>query len=636
MNIIDSLVVALSLDSTAFKQGSKDVDKSLKDTKENADRAAKEMEAKGKVAAQFFGQIRNQVIALAAVFTAGAGLKSFVESVTTADAAVGRTARNIGMTTEALTAWQGVAERAGGSAAGIAGSMQGLSQQFQQLALTGQSAVVPYFRAIGVALIDAQGKMRPMSDILLDLSDKFSKMDPQRAQALGRGMGLDEGTVNVLLHHRQELEALLEAQHKIGHANDADSAAAAKREYAYKALSQASTDLGRKLLTALTPAISVVIRGLTAMAEWFAKHPAVFTAFAATLGIVATAVTAALTMMSVKGFLGLAAAMFKIPPAAAAASASMELAAAKSGAGLLTMLGALAKGTALVAAAGAVGYAIGTAIYTAIEETPLADHIGRWIAKGLALFGNEDAKAALAAEDQSKAGQRTASGKVGPATASTAPRTTEQQRVQAEADVQKFMGMGWTRAQATGIAANLQRESGGNEKAVGDNGQAYGLAQWHKDRQLAFEKWAGKNIREASRDEQLAFVNFELREGSERRAGMNLMRARDAGSAASVVSRMYERPADTEGEASKRAGLAVSLLQPGPKLDPALQTGAAAAVASNTTNTTTSSQSHTETTIGQVNVTLPNATDAQSVAQGLGPALKKNFSLTAQANYGLS
>lgn len=755
-SIIDSLVVLLNLDSSAFKQGSKDVDKSLKDTKDNAGRTAKELEAKGKVAAQFFGQIRNQVIALAAVFTAGAGLKSFVENVTTADAAVGRTARNIGMTTEALTAWQGVAERAGGTATGIAGSMQGLSQQFQQLALTGQSAVVPYFRAVGVALIDASGKMRSMDSIFDDLADKFHGMDPARAQALGRGMGIDEGTINVLMLGSAALKTLRAEQEKLGRANAADAAAAAKRQSQYRALTQASEDLGRKLLTALTPAISAVVRGLTGMAEWFSAHPNIFGAFVAVVGVAAAALTVALNVLAFRGFMGLVSAMFKVPAAAAAASAGMETAAAASSSSLLRMLGGLAKGAALLAAAGAVGYAIGTAIYTAIESTPLADRIGRWIAKSLALFGNEEAKAALAAEERSKIAARTAKGKVhqdperftlglppqrdrdkqpaaatgaspappraqpaqrradaeaddrvdtsydlamidrigrwivkgfaalgeiqvrgiqaverrsGPAAArqaapgyAPAAVPSAKQRAQAEYDIQKFIGMGWTRAQAAGLAANLQRESAGNEKAVGDNGQAFGLAQWHKDRQLAFEKWAGKSMRESNRDEQLAFVNYELREGSERKAGINLMRARDPASAAAVVSRQYERPADTEGEAAKRASIAVSLtmpntappvtyaqqqpvravaplttlLQPGPKLDPAMQAGAAAAVASNTTNNTTSSQSHTETTIGQVNVTLPAATDAQSVAQGLGPALKKNFSLTAQANYGLS
>jgi hypothetical protein len=232
--------------------------------------------------------------------------------------------------------------------------------------------------------------------------------------------------------------------------------------------------------------------------------------------------------------------------------------------GLLAKIGALAGSAGLVAAAGAAGYAIGTAIYKGIEDTKLGDKIGRFVTVTLAALGDKEAQSTLEAELNAKAGLGgPAPGKraTPPAAASAAPPALA--KVQAEADIQKLIGMGWTRAQATGIAANIQRESGGNEKAVGDKGQAFGLAQWHPDRQAAFQQWAGKNIRESNRDEQLAFINYELRHG-EKGAGDALSRARDAGQAAAIMSQQYERPADAAGEAAKRAALAVALAQPGP------------------------------------------------------------------------
>lgn len=51
-----------------------------------------------------------------------------------------------------------------------------------------------------------------------------------------------------------------------------------------------------------------------------------------------------------------------------------------------------------VMAAGAAGYGIGTVISNQIEGTAVSDKIGETIAKTLALFGNEDAKAAVAAQ----------------------------------------------------------------------------------------------------------------------------------------------------------------------------------------------------------------------------------------------
>jgi hypothetical protein len=110
------------------------------------------------------------------------------------------------------------------------------------------------------------------------------------------------------------------------------------------------------------------------------------------------------------------------------------------------------------------------------------------------------------------------------------------------ATVDFFMKKGWTREQAEGIAANLEQESGFNAGAEGDGGNAYGLAQWHKDRQDDFAKRYGKDIRKSTAAEQLEFVNHELTSGNEKAAGNSLSTANSAYDAAGIVSRQYERP----------------------------------------------------------------------------------------------
>ena len=127
--------------------------------------------------------------------------------------------------------------------------------------------------------------------------------------------------------------------------------------------------------------------------------------------------------------------------------------------------------------------------------------------------------------------------------------------------VSKLMEYGWTKEQAIGIAANLKNESGYNPNAVGDNGQAYGIAQWHPDRQAAFRRYAGKDIRQSTLDEQLGFVNYELTIGAERQAGALLKASTNARQSADVVSRYYERPAAADFEAAKRGETAVHIAQ---------------------------------------------------------------------------
>lgn len=119
-----------------------------------------------------------------------------------------------------------------------------------------------------------------------------------------------------------------------------------------------------------------------------------------------------------------------------------------------------------------------------------------------------------------------------------------------------FVDQGWTKEQAAGIVANLQAESNLRHGAVGDGGLAYGVAQWHPDRQANFKRWAGKDIRESTLQEQLAFVHYELTEGEEQRAGRRLRGASTAEEAGSIVSTDYERPKHRNLEARKRAGMA--------------------------------------------------------------------------------
>jgi hypothetical protein len=133
-----------------------------------------------------------------------------------------------------------------------------------------------------------------------------------------------------------------------------------------------------------------------------------------------------------------------------------------------------------------------------------------------------------------------------------------------------FVAQGWTLAQAAGIVANLEAESGLHPDAVGDGGRAYGIAQWHPDRQAIFAGMMGEPVQGSSFEDQLYFVHAEL-QGAEKRAGDALAACTTAAEAGACVSKLYERPADREGEAAKRAALAERIFQ---AYDGAAQDGA--------------------------------------------------------------
>jgi len=147
-------------------------------------------------------------------------------------------------------------------------------------------------------------------------------------------------------------------------------------------------------------------------------------------------------------------------------------------------------------------------------------------------------------------------GIVGPQTwaALGVPPDTEEQRIK-EA-IAFFRKQGWSCEQAIGIVANLDAESGMDPNIQqGGGGPGYGLAQWEGARQLDFQQWAHHSIHGSSFEEQLGFVHYELTH-TESRAGTALKRTRTADDAAEVVTRDYERPADTAGAVVRRRRLA--------------------------------------------------------------------------------
>ncbi|HIC7208541.1 phage tail tip lysozyme [Burkholderia stabilis] len=123
--------------------------------------------------------------------------------------------------------------------------------------------------------------------------------------------------------------------------------------------------------------------------------------------------------------------------------------------------------------------------------------------------------------------------------------------------VEWYVNHGLSRERAIGMVANASRESGLDERAVGDNGKAVGLYQWHPDRQALYEKTFGRPLALASREEQMGFSLWEL-QNNERAAGRALMASTTVDDSAATISRLYERPNDP-GEADVRAGIARGL-----------------------------------------------------------------------------
>lgn len=229
--VIDQLVVKLSLDDVEFQKGEKRVAAGLTDTKKKTENVGKNIAADGKKGAEFFGQLEKAALKFFAVLTTGRGLADFTRTVIATGAAFDRASKNLGVGADTLSRWAGAVRQSGGTTESFLGTMQGLSQSLTELKLTGNTGILPYLQALGVSVADTNGKAKPLEQILGDIGEKLNAL-PNRQDAfnIGRNLGIDDGTINLLLKGRTEVERLLASQ-KAYSAADAESARKAQERW---------------------------------------------------------------------------------------------------------------------------------------------------------------------------------------------------------------------------------------------------------------------------------------------------------------------------------------------------------------------------------------------------------------------
>ena len=116
-----------------------------------------------------------------------------------------------------------------------------------------------------------------------------------------------------------------------------------------------------------------------------------------------------------------------------------------------------------------------------------------------------------------------------------------------------LMGLGYSKANASGIAGNLYTESKYDPQALGDNGTSFGLAQWHKSRWDALKSWCNeRNLDINSFEVQLRFIDWELN-NTEKRAKRELLSKTTPSESAFAFAKYYERPQVIVNERMQKA-----------------------------------------------------------------------------------
>lgn len=305
--VIDTLFMELGIDSSKFSREAKQAVSKLDDMTEAFEKAeaktgksgkgldkhaekVKQNVKQAKNLTEAMGKVAKGAAALFALVTGSNALDKLIREAAEANVQLDNLSRNIGMSRNQLQAWGGMAEMAGGSAEGMKGSLAGLSMGITRLTTMGDTSMVPFFNAFGVALLNADGKARDLDSIMLDLSDRFSKMDRVQAYNLAKSMGLDDGTINTLMLGRAEMEKMLEMQRNLYRSGEKEIAVSRELTRSRAYLNQQWDALKNMLADALAPHLLRLVKLVSSFADYLMRNENtmkhVFEGVAFVLGVV--------------------------------------------------------------------------------------------------------------------------------------------------------------------------------------------------------------------------------------------------------------------------------------------------------------------------------------------------------------
>jgi hypothetical protein len=289
--VIDALVVSLGLDSSKFMQGQKESTEVLKKFGDQSEKTNKKAIDDTKKLGENFDKVKNAVIGLAAVVIGFNGLKDFVSSMVTSNAALGRNSAMLNMSARDLDAWGAAIETVGGTAQGFQQSMQNIEGGLQKfrMGMGGEETVTALAR-LGV---QAKNGTVSMTDLSAALVRVKNAQGAQAAMALGQQLGLDQGTFQLLLQGPQAVQALHDKMYALSGVNEENTKAAQRLQAAWAQLKQASSGIANSMFGTLTPALEWVAAKLTAVSNWARDNKDFVTGFfiglAAAIGAVVIA-----------------------------------------------------------------------------------------------------------------------------------------------------------------------------------------------------------------------------------------------------------------------------------------------------------------------------------------------------------
>lgn len=176
----------------------------------------------------------------------------------------GKLAGEIGETVENVDALQFAAQIAGGTADGMATSLRNLSSRASE-ASRGVGSGLEVFGMLGIQVTDLNGKLKPTSELLLEVSDQFQNFSKAQQIEFAEKLGMSD-SILLLQQGKVSISELIAEAEALGTTTAEDAALAADFNDSLTKVWQVIKSMTRTLVRELIP---VMKEGNDEFVEWW-------------------------------------------------------------------------------------------------------------------------------------------------------------------------------------------------------------------------------------------------------------------------------------------------------------------------------------------------------------------------------
>lgn len=290
--IVDAFISTLGLDTKEFTKGKEKAEVQIKQlTKTEQEEQKKQLQAEKKASEELkkreiernkqaketikaYRSIRNQALSLFALFTAGKGMKDFIEDTIRGDAALQYMSENVGMSVRELSGWGLAMENVGGSASEmrsqIAQSATEIARFKEGLGDTPQ--LEAYFKFGGNVYTPAREALKNTHSFMLAqarlMQNLVARMGERGALAAAGQMGISANMFNVLKRGPEYVERQVQANEKLTGVTGEQTEKGREMLRTWNGLMAQFQSTGRVMLYSLMPAFREILKYMKEFATW--------------------------------------------------------------------------------------------------------------------------------------------------------------------------------------------------------------------------------------------------------------------------------------------------------------------------------------------------------------------------------